>query len=100
MADFRAVTEEFAVSGQISPGDVAAAAAQGFTLIVNNRPDEEAPGQPSGASIQAAAAAAGLSYLHVPVVGRASPGEVAAMTRRSPPAARPSPSAAPARARS
>lgn len=79
MTDFRTVTDTFSVSPQISTADVAAAAAQGFTLIVNNRPDGEAPGQPTGAEIEAAARAAGLDYVAVPVVGRPGPSQVAAM---------------------
>jgi uncharacterized protein (TIGR01244 family) len=79
MTDFRTVTEAFSVSPQISAADVAAAAAQGFTLIINNRPDGEAPGQPTGAEIEAAARAAGLDYLAAPVVGRPSPAQVEAV---------------------
>ncbi len=70
MTDFRAVTESFSVSPQITAADVAAAATQGFTLIINNRPDGEAAGQPSGAEIGAAAAEAGLAYAYIPVTGR------------------------------
>ena len=79
MTDFRTVTEAFAVSGQITPAGVRAAAARGFALIINNRPDGEAPDQPTSASIEVAARAAGLSYLHIPVVGRATLAQVAAM---------------------
>lgn len=79
MTDFRTVTDAFAVSPQISPADVAAAAAQGFTLIINNRPDGEAPGQPTGAQIEAAARASGLDYLSVPVVGRPGPAQIEAV---------------------
>ena len=67
------------VSGQIAAADVAEAAALGVTLIVNNRPDGEEPGQPSGAEIEAAAAAAGLEYRHIPVSGGFSQGQVAEM---------------------
>jgi uncharacterized protein (TIGR01244 family) len=70
MSDFRFVTENFAVSPQISLADVSAAAARGFTLIINNRPDGEAPDQPAGARIEQAARVAGLDYLWVPVLGR------------------------------
>jgi len=70
MAEFRTVTDDFAVSGQIAPDDVGVAAAQGFIMIINNRPDGEAPGQPSGEAIAAAAAAVGIDYVHIPVVGR------------------------------
>lgn len=42
-------------------------AAQGFAVIINNRPDGEAPGQPGGADVAAAAEAAGLAYHAIPV---------------------------------
>lgn len=79
MTDFRFVTPDFAVSPQITVPDVAAAAAGGFTLIVNNRPDGETPGQPAGATIEAAARAAGVDYVAIPVVGRPTGEQAAAM---------------------
>lgn len=79
MTDFRRVTDQFSVSPQIAPADVAAAAAQGFVLIVNNRPDGEDPAQPSGAEIEAAAKAAGLDYVAIPVRGGPSAEQVAAL---------------------
>jgi uncharacterized protein (TIGR01244 family) len=69
MSGFRQVTDQFSVSPQISVEDVARAADEGFALIINNRPDGEAPDQPSSAELGAAAEAAGLSYLYVPVSG-------------------------------
>ena len=77
MADIRRVTDSFATSPQLLPGDMAEAAAQGFTLVINNRPDGEAPGQPAGADVEAAARAAGMDYLHVPVTGGPTPEQVA-----------------------
>ena len=68
---FTPLAEGFLVSPQISPEDVAAAKAQGVTLIINNRPDGEEPGQPAGAAIEAAAKAAGIRYLAIPVRGMA-----------------------------
>lgn len=56
-----------AVAPQIAPEDVATAKAQGFTTIVNNRPDGESADQPSGESIRAAAEAAGLRYVAIPI---------------------------------
>ena len=76
---FRRLGEAMLVSGQIAPGDVADAAAAGVTLIVNNRPDGEEPGQPTGASIAAAAQAAGLEYRHIPVSGGIAPDQIAAL---------------------
>lgn len=61
------LTPDFAVSPQIAPEDVAALAAAGFTTIINNRPEQEAPDQPEGAAIEAAAIAAGLGYAAIPV---------------------------------
>ena len=79
MTDFRTVTDTFSVSPQISISDVATAAAEGVTLIINNRPDGEDSGQLRGAEIEAAARAAGLDYVHIPVVGRPSAAQVDAM---------------------
>jgi len=76
---FRTLDERTLVAGQIGPGDIAAAAAAGVTLIVNNRPDGEEPGQPATAEIEAAARAAGLAYRHLPIAGGIAPGEAEAM---------------------
>ena len=70
MSPFRNVTPEFAVSPQIGLTDLAAAKAQGFTLVINNRPDGEAPDQPPGEAIEAAARVQGLDYVNIPVIGR------------------------------
>jgi len=64
---FTPVTPDFLVSRQIKPSDVAAAAQAGVTLIINNRPDGEAPGQPRGSDIEAAAHEAGLAYVDIPI---------------------------------
>jgi uncharacterized protein (TIGR01244 family) len=81
MSEFRRVTDRFWVSPQISVEDVAQAEAQGVTMIVNNRPDGEAPGQPTSAQIEAAARAAGVGYVHAPVSGRPGPEAVEAVRR-------------------
>ena len=79
MADFRPVTPDFAVAPQIEPEDLAEAAARGFRLVINNRPDGEAPDQPPSAQMQAAAEAAGLAYRYIPVRGGPGPAEVEAV---------------------
>jgi uncharacterized protein (TIGR01244 family) len=79
MADIRQVTPDFAVAPQIEPGDMAEAAARGFRLVINNRPDGEAPDQPTSTEMQAAAQAAGLAYRYIPVRGGPGPGEVEAV---------------------
>ena len=72
MADIRVVTDTFAVAPQLGPADMSAAAARGFKLVINNRPDGEAPGQPTSAEMEAAARAAGMDYVQIPFAGRPS----------------------------
>jgi len=66
---FRPLAEGFFVAPQISPDDVRAVAAMGVALVINNRPDGEEPGQLSGAEIEKAAKAAGVSYAAIPIRG-------------------------------
>ncbi len=79
MSDFRRVTDSLSVSPQVTEADMARAAAEGFVLVINNRPDGEDPSQPSSATIEAAARAAGLDYLHIPVRGGPTPDQVEAV---------------------
>jgi uncharacterized protein (TIGR01244 family) len=67
MTAFRRLSDTMLASPQISVGDVAAAKAQGVTLIVNNRPEGESDDQTPGAEIEAAARAVGIDYLEIPV---------------------------------
>lgn len=67
MSDFRTLTENMLVSPQLTLDDVNTAAAMGVSMIVNNRPDGEEPSAPQGDAIAAAAAAAGLNYVAIPV---------------------------------
>ncbi|MBP8231659.1 MAG: TIGR01244 family phosphatase [Rhizorhabdus sp.] len=64
---FRKIDDSISVAPQISVEDVAAAAAQGFRMVINNRPEQEEPGQPSGDEIREAARAAGLAYVAIPI---------------------------------
>ncbi len=66
-AMFIRLTDRVAVAGQLAPEDIAAASAQGFAHIVNNRPDDEDYDQPASAAMHAAATAAGLTYAAIPV---------------------------------
>lgn len=77
MTEFREVVPDFSVAGQLSVADIAAAAAKGFKTIINNRPDGEAPGQPTSAEIGAAAKASGLAYHALPFSGPPPPVVVA-----------------------
>jgi uncharacterized protein (TIGR01244 family) len=64
---FTALAPSLFVAGQIDADTVARAAAHGIRTIINNRPDAEVPGQPTGAAIAAAAAAAGIGYVAIPI---------------------------------
>lgn len=75
----RQLDEETFISGQIRPGDVARLKETGVTMIVNNRPDGEEPGQPRSADIEAAAEAAGVAYRFVPIRRGIGPADVESM---------------------
>jgi uncharacterized protein (TIGR01244 family) len=64
---FRSVTNDLMVSPQIGLDAVAEAKALGVTLIINNRPEGESEDQVPGADIEAAAHAAGLEYVAIPI---------------------------------
>ena len=64
---FKRINDDISVAEQISAGDLAQIKAAGFVTIVNNRPDAEVAGQPSGATIEAASKAAGLNYHFIPM---------------------------------
>ena len=79
----RQLTDDVSVAPQLTPMAMAQAARAGFRSVINNRPDfEEGPQQPTNASIEAAARAAGLEYRFLPVNGAyQSPEEIAAFAR-------------------
>lgn len=65
--DVRKIDESVSVAGQIDAEQVATLAQAGFKTIICNRPDDEQPGQPPFATIEAAAKDAGLEVLYIPV---------------------------------
>ena len=81
MAALRRVTDRLSVAAQLAPSDAPGLAREGYVLVVDNRPDGEAPDQPAGAEIEAACRAAGLAYVHIPVRGAPEPEQ--AMTMRA-----------------
>jgi uncharacterized protein (TIGR01244 family) len=62
------LTDQLSVAAQLDVDDIPAIASRGYRSIVNNRPDDEAPGQPANAELEAAATHAGLGWRHIPVV--------------------------------
>lgn len=65
--NLRRVDDSISVAPQIAAEDMGFLAEQGFSFVINNRPDEEESGQPEGEAIRAAAEAAGLGYAAIPV---------------------------------
>ena len=55
------------VAPQLVKEDFVALNEQGFKRIINNRPELESEGQPSGKSLQEAAEAMGLEYISNPI---------------------------------
>lgn len=76
----RQIAADVYVSPQLDAAAMAEVARLGFRSVVNNRPDfEGGADQPTNASVEAAAAAAGLTYRHLPVDGGfQSPEQIAA----------------------
>ncbi|HUH83182.1 MAG TPA: TIGR01244 family sulfur transferase [Stellaceae bacterium] len=62
------INEMVSVAGQIAKSDIAALKQAGFATIVNNRPDNEEPGQLTAAEAEAEAKKQGLGYRYMPVV--------------------------------
>jgi uncharacterized protein (TIGR01244 family) len=61
------LTDDVFVAPQITTDMVADASAMGVKLIINNRPDDESDDQTPGAEIEAAAHAAGMNYVAIPI---------------------------------
>ena len=75
----RQLDDRTLVSGQIAPEEVAGLADHGVTMLVNNRPDGEEPGQPQASHIEAAAEQVGIGYRFVPIIRGIGPADVEAM---------------------
>ena len=77
---FRQLNDRVFASPQIGLAEVAEAADMGIGLIINTRPEQESDDQTPGAAIEAAARAAGISYVAIPVTHAGfSEGQVKAM---------------------
>lgn len=64
---FRKIDDKTFASPQITLAEVAYAKALGIGLIINNRPEDESDDQTPGPDIEAAATAAGMVYVAIPV---------------------------------
>src|SRR5437773_10069398 len=76
------------VAGKLAPDDIEALAAAGVRTIVNNRPDDEDPGQFPAAEARRIAESHGIVYHHIPVTAasltRADVDEFAAVLASAP----------------
>ena len=61
------LTESLSVAAQITTQDIPNLAAQGFTVVVCNRPDDEVPSQTTMDEIEAACNAADIIFVRYPV---------------------------------
>lgn len=66
--EIRQISEDYSVTGQIEPADVAQIAAAGFKSVICNRPDGEQADQPKQDAVRAAVEAAGLTFRYIPVI--------------------------------
>lgn len=65
--DIRQITPTYFVAPQLDPADMNDIAAAGITKIICNRPDEEVPPQFQADALEAAAKAAGLAFVRLPL---------------------------------
>jgi uncharacterized protein (TIGR01244 family) len=77
-AALRPLSGQVWVTGQVTPGQVRGLRELGFTCLVNHRPDDEEPGQPTASEIGRAAADAGLTAVHAPARGLPDPSAITA----------------------
>ncbi len=69
MGQMRKLTDDVYVGGQVMPVDMEDLSARGIRTIINNRPEGEMPGQPGNEALEAAAKAAGIAYVWLPMAG-------------------------------
>lgn len=67
--ELKKLSGQISVSAQLTVEDVAAVKAAGYRAIICNRPDGEAPDQPSFEEIERAATALGLECRYIPISG-------------------------------
>ena len=65
--DIRQITPTYFVAPQLDPADMADVAAAGIATVICNRPDEEVPPPFQADVMEAAALAAGLEFVRLPL---------------------------------
>lgn len=67
--EIKKINDAYGVSGQITSADLASLKADGVELLICNRPDGEAEGQPSFDEIAAEASKLGIEVANIPFKG-------------------------------
>ena len=76
------LSEQLSVRPQVQLDELPGLVASGFRGIINNRPDGEAPDQPTSAQLEAEARRQGLQYWHIPIVpGKATETDARAFSK-------------------
>jgi sulfide:quinone oxidoreductase len=65
------LSAHFYVAEQFTTIDIEAASVHGIKTVINNRPDDEAEGQPKSADLEKAAKDLGLHFVHIPISAKA-----------------------------
>lgn len=65
--DIKSVSSQFCATAQVSPDDLSAIAAAGFSTLVCHRPDGEGDDQPTAEALEAAAKEHGIAFHYVPI---------------------------------
>ena len=66
--EYRQISNDYSVAGQIALEDIATISKAGFKSVICNRPDEEHPGETPADAVKAAAEAAGMGFRYIPVI--------------------------------
>lgn len=66
--EIRKVSDQFSVSGQLTPEALEELHAAGVRTLIGNRPDHEAPDQPEHAALDRRARELGIAVHYLPVV--------------------------------
>jgi uncharacterized protein (TIGR01244 family) len=67
----KALTPNIAISEQVNPASAAAVARQGYTTVIDLRPDGESADQPSSSEVGKAVRGQGLQFHYIPVANGA-----------------------------
>lgn len=67
MSEFNKISDGFSACGQLSPMQINTVLEAGFKSIICNRPDDEAPLEPSSGDVFEAANSAGMQTAYLPM---------------------------------